>query len=121
MSKLFKAVVNNNYDFDFTPEQINELDIVTGSDSSIHVLHESKSFQAKIIEGNFIDKLYKVEVNGNNYHVKLHNSLDVFINKLGLNTGLSKKENYIKAPMPGLIVSVDVSVGQESGWPEICE
>ncbi len=113
MSKLFKAVVNNNYDFDFTPEQISELDMVTGSDASIHVLHQSKSFQAKVIGENFIDKLYKVEVNGNNYDVKLHNSLDVFINKLGLNTNLSKKENYIKAPMPGLIVSVDVSVGQE--------
>ncbi|CAM1360586.1 Biotin/lipoyl attachment protein [Tenacibaculum xiamenense] len=113
MSKPFKAKVNNNYNFDFTAQQIEKLDSVFKSDGSFHVLDNETSFQAKIVAQNFNDKTYTVEINGNRYDVKLSDSLDILISELGLEASSVKKENDIKAPMPGLIVSVDVEVGQE--------
>ena len=113
MSKPFKSKVNNHYNFDFDEQQIKALDLVTKPDGSFHILDKGSSYQAKILAQNFNDKTYSIEINGNRYDVKLSNALDILINELGLEMSSVQKENDIKAPMPGLIVSVDVTIGQE--------
>ena len=113
MSKPFKSKVNNHYNFDFDDQQIEAFDLVSKPNGGFHILDKGISYQAKIIASNFNHKSYTIEVNGNRYDVKLSSPLDILINELGLETSSVKKENDIKAPMPGLIVSVDVTVGEQ--------
>ncbi|MBQ0768878.1 MAG: acetyl-CoA carboxylase biotin carboxyl carrier protein subunit, partial [Bizionia sp.] len=47
------------------------------------------------------------------YAVQINDELDDLIKEMGFEIGASKQVNDIKAPMPGLILSISVSEGQE--------
>jgi biotin carboxyl carrier protein len=51
-------------------------------------------------------------VNNNSYDVVINNALDQQIEALGFEIGSSKIVNDIKAPMPGLILEINVKEGQ---------
>lgn len=52
-------------------------------------------------------------VNSNGYEVKIFDELDILISEMGLSLGSAQVENDVKAPMPGLILDVNVSEGDE--------
>jgi len=54
-----------------------------------------------------------VVVNNNEYVVNIANHLDQLIKEMGFEVGKTKVVNAIKAPMPGLILEINVAVGQE--------
>jgi len=78
----------------------------------LHVLHHNKPYKAEIVSANFNQKQYEVKVNNNTYTVAISNDLDQLIKDLGFEVGLTKQVNAIKAPMPGLILEINVVVGQ---------
>jgi len=45
--------------------------------------------------------------------VVISDHVDILINDMGLTVGVSKKQNDLISPMPGLIIDVQVSAGQE--------
>ena len=73
------------------------------------VIHNHKVYDVEII--NTEDKDYEVKVNGAVYPVQLKDKLDLVLEKLGIDQKFQKQNNEIKAPMPGLILEVMVSVG----------
>ena len=113
MSHSFKVKVNESYDFTYSQEEINNLDLIRKSNSQYHILQNKQSFTASVLANDFNSKSYTVMVNGNTYEVSISNEIDQLITKLGLEASSSKKANDVKAPMPGLIVSVDITPGQE--------
>lgn len=112
MKKNFKVKVNNFIEYEFNNSDLNSLDIVELPESNNHVLLNKKSFNVKIENGNFLTKEYTVSVNSNLYNVKIENDLDVLIKEMGFTIGSSKKTNEIKAPMPGIILSILIKDGQ---------
>src|SRR4030095_4577993 len=60
-----------------------------------------------------------VEMDGQTKHVRILNGLDMMIEKMGLNSVRSHKQNLIEAPMPGLVTAIKVSNGDhvEKGSP----
>ena len=113
MGESFKVKVNNTIDFEVHEDAISNLDALQVSEGKYHILQENKSFEAEIIEADFNKKSYRVKVNNNNYDVDIFNALDVLIKELGFANGATKQVNSIKAPMPGLILEINVEVGQE--------
>ena len=113
MSKVFKANVNNTFDFEIKNDEISNLDAVKTSDSHYHILQDNKSFKVEINKANFNTKSYQVKVNNNPYNINIFNDLDVLIKEMGFTIGSTKHVNSIKAPMPGLILEINVKVGQE--------
>ncbi len=111
MSTHLKLNVNGMYDLN--SEVLTTLDTVKRSANTYHVLEKNTSFQVKILEKNFDKKKYTVNVNGNTYVVSIIDDLDTLINDLGLISKTAHKENEVKAPMPGLIVSVEIEEGQK--------
>jgi biotin carboxyl carrier protein len=105
--------VNKIYDFDITSQQISNLDAIKDSHSKFHVLQDNKSYKCEITESDFNTKSYKVNVNNSTYNINILNDLDVLIKDMGFEVGATKKVNDIKAPMPGLILDINVKVGQE--------
>ena len=47
-------------------------------------------------------------INSNSYEVVISNPLDVLINEMGFSFGSTKHINAINAPMPGLILEINV-------------
>ncbi len=113
MSENYTTKVNNSTEFSISEQQITNLDAVKDSENTYHILQENKPFIAKIIESNFNDKSYTVKVNNNTYTVAISNAIDQLIKKMGFAVGASKQVNEIKAPMPGLILDINVNVGDE--------
>ncbi|WP_029037404.1 biotin/lipoyl-containing protein [Salinimicrobium xinjiangense] len=113
MAEKYKVTVNGEMNFEFTKDQISEADIQRISSQNFHVLQDSRSFTTELIETDFLNKTYKVKVNSASYEVKISNELDLLIEAMGLNLTAAQVINDIKAPMPGLILDVQVKEGQE--------
>lgn len=113
MDKIFSVNVNESFDFKIKNQEISKLDSVSTSEDKFHVIDNNQSYKTEIITKNFNQKSYQVKVNNNTYNVNINNSLDDLIKEMGFEVGAAKKVNDIKAPMPGLLLEVNVKVGQE--------
>lgn len=113
MSKIFNVQVNNSFDFDIDSEKLKEFDAISHENQKFHILEKSKSYNAQIINQDFNNKTYTIQINNNSYTVAINDALDVLIKKMGFEIGTTKKINELKAPMPGLILDINVEVGQE--------
>jgi len=112
MSANYKVIVNESFQFDFEKESISKLDAVPTEENAFHVLHQNTSYKAEIVGSDFHHKSYTVKVNNTIYTVAISNPLDILIKDMGFEIGLTKQINAIKAPMPGLILEINVVVGQ---------
>jgi biotin carboxyl carrier protein len=112
MSIGYKVNVNDTFHFDLEKKSISQLDAVSVEPNKFHVLHENTPYIAEITTSDFLKKSYTVKVNNNTYTVDILNPLDVLIKEMGFEAGLTKQVNFIKAPMPGLILEISVVVGQ---------
>ncbi len=111
MSTYLKLSVNDTYDLN--SETLVTLDVVKKATNTYHILDKNASFHVKILEKDFNKKKYTITINGNTYVVSIIDDLEVLINDLGLTSKTAHKENEVKAPMPGLIVSVEIKEGQK--------
>ncbi|AMC11900.1 acetyl-CoA carboxylase biotin carboxyl carrier protein subunit [Lutibacter profundi] len=113
MDENFKVTVDNSFEYNFKHSETKKLDILKLSESKFHVIHNNKSFNVELEKSNFFNKEYVINVNSNNYTVKISNQLDLLIKEMGFTIGTSKKSNDIKSPMPGLILNINVEIGQK--------
>lgn len=113
MSDILKAKVNANFEFDVSLNDISKLDITAVSNSNYHLLYDNKSFSCKILDSNFNKKAYQVSVNNTTYTIEISNDLDILIQDMGFSVGTKKAITSITAPMPGLILEINVKVGQD--------
>ena len=113
MSEIFKVKVNNSFDFEIKAEDLSSLDALETSNSKFHILQQNKPYKAEIQHADFNNKYYEVKVNNNTYNININNELDVLINDMGFSISSTKHVDSIKAPMPGLILEINVKVGQE--------
>lgn len=112
MEEKFKVIVNQSLEFSLLKSDAEQLDMITDK-NNIHVVDTATSHHIEVLEHDFQNKIYTLKVNGNRFSVKIENELDFLISDMGLSLGEDSFENKIHAPMPGLILEVNVSVGQE--------
>ena len=113
MSNSYKLLVNQALTFDFSEKDLENLDAVTVGNEKFHVLKNSVPYKAEVVSADFLSKKYTIKVNNTTYEVAISNPLDLLIKSMGIERGRTKVVNAIKAPMPGLILEISVSVGQE--------
>lgn len=113
MSANYKVKVNNSIDFDINSESLSKFDAIPNSESKFHILQDNSSYEAEIIDADFNKKSYTVSINNNAYTVSINDDLDELIKQMGFEVGASKVVNEIKAPMPGLILEINIKPGQE--------
>ncbi len=113
MSNAYKLTVNGSTTFDVNESQLSQLDAISTGPNNYHILKDNKPFKAAITQSNFLAKEYTVTVNNDTYTVNIANALDELIVAMGFEIGAAKQINEIKAPIPGLILEINVTVGQE--------
>ncbi len=111
MTDSYKVSVNENYDFQLTPNDIEELDAASNSEGNTHLLVNQKSYQIEVLKSEFDEKQYSIKVNGSIYYVGIETALDQLIEKMGLSLGNDSFDDELLAPMPGIILEVNVSEG----------
>ena len=113
MDKNYRVNVNEDIELNFTLDDIQNLDVQEISESKYHVLKNHRSFKTEIIDKDFLKRHYTVKINGNTYQIAIATELDLLIEEMGLSLGNAQMVNDIKAPMPGLILEVNVKEGDE--------
>lgn len=109
----YSVSVNGSEFTEINSESLNTLDVITTANNDYHLLLNNKSFTAQITANHFYKKTYEVTVNNTAYTVVIENDLDRLIKQMGFEQSSNKQINKIKAPMPGLILDISVSVGQQ--------
>ncbi len=113
MDKTYRVKVNNDLEMEFGLDEIQNLDANSIEKNKYHVLQEQRSFKAEIVKKDFLKRHYFVKINANTYAVDISNELDQLIEEMGLELADAALVNDIKAPMPGLILEVNVKEGDE--------
>ncbi|MCX2481711.1 biotin/lipoyl-binding protein [Pedobacter sp. MC2016-15] len=118
---MYKVKVNDAHDFELYAEngvvkldgETLDLNVKELAGGHLHVIHQHKSYRAEIVSQNPDDKTVAVKVNGRLYEVTVEDQYDRLLKAMGLNGVAGKLALEIKAPMPGLVLSINVSEGQE--------
>jgi biotin carboxyl carrier protein len=109
--KNFRINVNQKQNFEFSTDKLKDLDLIQNGELKYHLLNKNKSFQAEIIQADFYKREYTISLNSKTYHLKISNALDLMIEKMGYSVNGSKKLNAIHAPMPGIIIGIEIKQG----------
>lgn len=112
MKKSFKVKVNDTFNYDLIDSDLEQLDLLKISNSKFHLIENNKNYEISIEKSDFNSKNYSVKINNNAYNIHILNQLDQLIKHMGFSKSSIKKANNIKAPMPGLILSIDVKLNQ---------
>lgn len=75
--------------------------------------YNGKEFFGEILEEKSEDHKLKIKINHRVFDIKKKGELDDLISALGLDVQKVRKLKELQAPMPGRIVNIAVSVGQE--------
>ncbi len=109
----YKFTVNEEFDVQLSTEAIANLDLIELSDGGYHLIREEQVYRIELIEADYTNKFMVIKVNGTPQRIQIEDQYDQLIQKLGLSVNASQKVNDIKAPMPGLVLDIPVTVGQE--------
>lgn len=88
-------------------------DIHQVKDKTYHIIKDNKSYNLEVLSINKEEKIFFVKVNGDKYKFNVKDQFDELLHSLGMDNLASKKVADLKAPMPGLVLEIDVEVGQE--------
>ena len=118
---MLKINVNNKFNFELSSELnqivINGLpflgDILKINSRSFHILYDNKSFNAELIDFDKEQKTCSVKVCNTIYSMKMTDQFDELLHQLGMDNLNTATISEIKAPMPGLVLRILASVGQE--------
>ena len=118
---MYKIKVNDTYNFDLSavsdslqldgkevPVDVREL-----NDGHLHFIYKNKSYNAEVVSENHEDKTSVVKINGKLYEVAIEDQFDSLLKEMGMGAGSGKVAREVKAPMPGLVLSISVTEGQE--------
>ena len=103
----------NEGQFEFTDLNPDDLDIIQSKDGHFHILHKNKSFRAEILAVDFTSNTFTIQVNDSKFTVELWNEYDQLVKKMGFSLDQEILIKDITAPMPGLLLSIEVEVGAE--------
>ena len=112
MDDTFKLKVNNEFEYSLNGEILEETDIQTVNANSYHILRDNLSYHTQVVEADFHNKTYTIQVNSSLYEVAISDHLDLLIDKMGFALSSTKDIGMIEAPMPGLILDINVRKGQ---------
>ncbi|MBK8369317.1 MAG: acetyl-CoA carboxylase biotin carboxyl carrier protein subunit [Bacteroidetes bacterium] len=88
-------------------------DIIKVRDGVYHLLKDNVSYNLEVVKHMPEEKKLFVKINNTPYTLDIKDKYDDLLHSLGLDALASKKVNDIKAPMPGMVLNVLVTEGQE--------
>lgn len=83
------------------------------NDHQYHLIYNNVSYNLDVIKMNPEDKTMVIKINSVKYSLQLKDKYDELLHTLGLDKLAAKKVSDVKAPMPGMVLSVIVSEGTE--------
>lgn len=107
----YKAIVDGVFEFaDLNAEGI---DLIPEGEGRFHVLAGNKSYHAVLQSVDWEKRELRLQLNGKPFTVRLEDEYDQLIDQLGLKLATQHKVKDVNAPMPGLVLKIEVQAGEE--------
>ena len=121
VNSVMKAKVNGSYEHEIETDnaalsidgQEITVDYIQLQGRHASILYQDRSYNIEFISQERSGKLCTIKVNGNIYTVELQDKYDLLLKQLGMDSLQAVKVKDLKAPMPGLVLSVMVEAGQK--------
>jgi biotin carboxyl carrier protein len=110
MSK-FKIRTTDGLSFDIDSGQIEKMDIIENKDGSYQLIYEGNSYTIEVLESNYLNKSYVLNVNEKEIALDLMDELDMKIESMGYAQKSESAGGRIESPMPGLVLETKVQEG----------
>lgn len=122
---MYTIKVNGNTEFKTELKQQNnnltgtlngaefKADIIKVRDGVYHLLKDNVSYSLEVVKHVAEEKKLFVKINNTPYTLDIKDKYDDLLHSLGLDSLATKKVNDIKAPMPGMVLNILVTEGQE--------
>jgi len=118
---MYHLKVNEKFNFEVNETQgtwiVNgapvSLDTLEIKNNLLHILHQQTSYRVEIVTFSKEEKTASIKVNGHTYNIAIKDRFDDLLHQLGLDNLQSAKVAELKAPMPGLVLSILVKEGDE--------
>lgn len=88
------------------------LDLLRNS-NQLHILRDNRSYTVSLVNADPENGSYRLMVNNREYTLEARDRFDLLLEALGMEDMGSSAINDLKAPMPGLVLDVPVSEGQQ--------
>jgi biotin carboxyl carrier protein len=110
---FMKAILNGQEEviFDLNRKEI-QMDLLKEG-KFLHLIHNNQSYTCEILGVLQEEKKVSLRLNGKEIRVQLEDELDLLLKTMGITSGQSNKVKQIKSPMPGLVLSINCSEGQQ--------
>ena len=106
-----KVTVNDKDEYQVDQETIEALDIVPIGNNKYHWVYQNRSYTVHVLEQSADGKQLKVSINGEEFKTRVEDRFDALLHQLGMDNLSGSKALELKAPMPGLVLDVQVSIG----------
>jgi len=106
-------VKTNGFLFSFTKDEIDKANLVALSPVSFNLIKDHRCSNAKLLEANATAKRLTIEIDGETFDIEIKDELDQVLEQMGFGKASIKQVKEIKAPMPGLVLEIAVTDGQE--------
>lgn len=103
----------NEFEIPVDDSLLQQADLVRTSPDLFNLICKHRSVNARLLEADVTGKKLKLEVEGETYLIEIKDKLDQMLDSMGFNTASTKHIKEVKAPMPGLVLEVSVTAGQE--------
>ena len=117
---MYKAfIADKSFEIETENEQIFvnsnplEWDIVKIQEGYYHIIYQDKSYKARVLKVDLEKKLLLLKVNNHAFTVTLKDKMELLLEKMGIQHTSSKSINHLAAPMPGLILEINVNEGDK--------
>ena len=111
-TKFYQAIVNG-FTFDFTATELDVYDLVKRAPSEFHLIKDHRSINAKMIETDSTGKKIKMDIAGEIFDIEIKDELDRMLEIMELGSSSDKRVKEIRAPMPGLVLEIAITDGQQ--------
>ncbi|MEY2923996.1 MAG: hypothetical protein RLZZ337_536 [Bacteroidota bacterium] len=116
---MAKIAINNNW-FSVTKNEnailldnkTTEYDLIALPNGLYHLVLDNQSYTIEVLDKDTSSGKLTLKINGRKVETTLENKLAKLLKSMGMESG-KKKLKELKAPMPGLVLDVKVTSGQE--------
>ena len=112
-SSSFTVQVNEQVDFNLDVNEAVQFDCKALKDDRFHILRGSTSYQAELVNEDFDERCYSIQIGSNVYNVRIQTDLDHMIGSMGYKLSSESASNEVKAPMPGIILEMKAQPGDQ--------
>jgi biotin carboxyl carrier protein len=101
------------FEFRMDPAEIAAADIVATAPDTYHIIYEGVSMTIHIGDLSPDGKTLAATADGELFPVQIRDGLDQMLDTMGFTGAVTRVVKEIRAPMPGLVLGIDVQEGDE--------